>query len=391
MIFPTCERAELPAPSDAALEACAALAAAIRAEIAGAGGWLDFARYMELALYAPGLGYYSGGSTKLGVAGDFVTAPELSAALGVALAATLDGELTALRADTVLELGAGSGALAAQLLGAFAKLGRDVRYLILEPSADLRERQQAALRRFAPRVEWLATLPEPFAGVIVANEVLDALPVTRFSKVGGEARALGVIAAGDGFRWGEGRAVPAVAAVVAALERKLGRVLPDGYRSEVCLVLPALLSSLGAVLARGSLLAVDYGLVRAEYYHEQRADGTLICHYRHRAHDDPFLYPGLQDITAWVDFSACADAAAAAGLTVAGFTTQGQFLAHGLTALPAPLAPSLAIDLATPRAQSALKTLLLPGEMGERFKVLLLRKGHDGGCELPGRDFRHRL
>jgi len=287
----------------------------------------------------------------------------------------------------VLELGAGSGALAAQLQDAFAKLGRDVRYLILEPSADLRERQQTALRRFAPRVEWLATLPEPFAGVIVANEVLDALPVTRFLKVGGQARALGVVAAGDGFRWGEGHVVPAVAAAVAARERKLGRELPDGYRSELCPALPALISSLGATLTRGSLLTVDYGLVRSEYYHEQRADGTLICHYRHRAHDDPFFYPGLQDITAWVDFSACADAGVAAGLGVAGFTTQGQFLAHGLAALP----PDLAIDLTTPRAQSALKTLLLPGEMGERFKVLLLRKGHEGGPALPGRDFRHRL
>ncbi|HJR69052.1 MAG TPA: SAM-dependent methyltransferase [Gammaproteobacteria bacterium] len=380
--------AELPVPSGEALQQSAALVEKIRAEIARSGGWLAFARYMELALYAPKLGYYSGGSTKLGAAGDFVTAPELSSALGVALAPTLDGELRALDADTVLELGAGSGALAAQLLDAFAKLGRDVRYLILERSADFRERQQVALRRFAPRVEWLATLPaEPFAGVIVANEVLDALPVVRFAKLGGEARALGVVAAGDGFRWGESRAVPAVAAAVASLERKLGRELRDGHRSELCLALPALLASLGAILTRGSLVFVDYGLVRAEYYHEQRADGTLICHYRHRAHDDPFLYPGLQDITAWVDFSACADGAVAAGLTVAGFTTQGQFLAHALAALP----PSLAIDLATPRAQSALKTLLLPGEMGERFKVLLLRNRHEGGPALPGRDFRHRL
>jgi SAM-dependent MidA family methyltransferase len=388
MILSTTSRAELPAPSDAALAVSAALAAAIRAEIDAAGGWLDFTRYMELALYAPGLGYYSAGSAKLGAAGDFVTAPELSAALGVALAATLAEELTSLHADTVLELGAGTGALAAQILDAFAKLGRDVRYRILEPSADLRERQKAALERFAPRVEWLATLPaEPFAGVVIANEVLDALPVARFAKVGGEARALGVVTAGNGFRWGEGRAVPAVAAAVAALERKLERALPDGYRSEVCLKLPALIASLGECLTRGSLLAVDYGLVRTEYYHEQRADGTLICHYRHRAHDDPFLYPGLQDITAWVDFSACADAAAAAGLAVAGFTTQGQFLAHALAALP----HNLAIDLATARAQSAVKTLLLPGEMGERFKVLLLRKGHEGRAALPGRDFRHRL
>jgi SAM-dependent MidA family methyltransferase len=166
----------------------------------------------------------------------------------------------------------------------------------------------------------------------------------------------------------------------------LGRALPEGYRSEIRLVLPPWLGALGACLERGSLLFVDYGLVRAEYYHEQRFMGTLVCHYRHRASDDPFFLPGLQDITAWVDFSACADAAKAAGFTVAGFTTQGQYLLNVLAALPPDLAPMLA----SPREQSALKTLLLPGEMGERFKVLLLRKGV-AGPELPGRDFRPRL
>jgi SAM-dependent MidA family methyltransferase len=162
--------------------------------------------------------------------------------------------------------------------------------------------------------------------------------------------------------------------------------LPDGYRSEFCSVLPAWLGSLGAMLERGSLLFADYGLVRSDYYHEQRADGTLLCHYRHRAHDDPFAYPGLQDITAWVDFSACAEAASDAGLDVAGFTTQGHYLLSVLAALP----PDLAVDLQSPREQSALKTLILPGEMGERFKILLLRKGVSG-AELPGKDFRHRL
>jgi SAM-dependent MidA family methyltransferase len=195
-----------------------------------------------------------------------------------------------------------------------------------------------------------------------------------------------VVQDGAEFRWGAGRVVPAVAAAVGALERRLGRPLPDGYCSEICLSLPAWLQALGASLDRGSLLFVDYGLARSDYYHEQRASGTLICHYRHRAHDDPFLYPGLQDITAWVDFSACADAAVAAGLEVAGFTTQGQYLANVLSALPT----ELALDLSSPREQSALKTLVLPGEMGERFKMLLLRKG-SAGPALPGRDFRHRL
>jgi SAM-dependent MidA family methyltransferase len=377
----------LPAPTSDALQQSAALAAEIRSEIANAGGWISFERYMELALYAPGLGYYSAGSRKFGAAGDFVTAPELSSALGAAFATTLAAELEIVGASEVLELGAGTGALAVHLLDAFAALGLDVRYKILEPSADLRARQRQALARFGARVDWLERLPDPpLRGVIIANEVLDALPVARFVKVGGEAHALGVQVHGDGFEWAEPRADPVLASVVAGLERRLGRTLADGYRSEVCRVLPPWLAALSAALETGSMLLADYGLVRGEYYHEQRSAGTLVCHYRHRAHDDPFLWPGLQDITAWVDFSACAETAAAAGFCVAGFTTQGQYLAGAL----AKLAPSVSVDLASPRALSALKTLMLPGEMGERFKVLLLRKGLDGPS-LPGRDLRHRL
>ena len=380
-------RPELPVPSDDARRVSAALVAEIRREIECAGGWIEFARYMELALYAPGLGYYSAGSAKLGTAGDFVTAPELGRSFGRALAVTLATELDVLGAHDVVELGAGSGVLAAQLLETFAEHGRDVRYRILEPSADLRERQQRALAPFADRVQWLERLPEaPFRGVVVANEVLDALPVSRFEIESGAPRGLGVVATGDGIGWGASRPLPEIAAAVLEVERTLARALPNGYRSEVCLSLPAWFRALAASIERGSLLFVDYGLVRADYYHEQRVDGTLVCHYRHRAHDDPFLYPGLQDITAWVDFSACAEAAAAAGFAVAGFTTQGQYLVNVLAALP----PEAALGLDSPREQSALKTLILPGEMGERFKILLLRKNVDGPA-LPGRDFRHRL
>jgi SAM-dependent MidA family methyltransferase len=377
---------ELPAPSDEALQLSAALVAKIRGEIESAGGWIDFARYMELALYAPGLGYYSAGSTKLGAAGDFVTAPELSRSFGRALALTLDAELAALGGNDVLELGAGSGALAGQLLDTFAKLGREVRYWILEPSADLRQRQRRALAAFADRVRWLERLPASLRAVVVANEVLDALPVTRFAIDDGSPKALGVVAAGERIGWGPGRVVPELTAAVRKIELALQRALPNGYRSELCPVLPAWFGSLGTMLERGSLVFADYGLVRSDYYHEQRADGTLVCHYRHRAHDDPFAYPGLQDITAWVDFSACAEAASAARFDVAGFTTQGHYLLSVLAALP----PDLAVDLKSPREQSAMKTLILPGEMGERFKVLLLRK-NVSGPELPGKDFRYRL
>jgi SAM-dependent MidA family methyltransferase len=380
-------RADLPLPSDEASELCAALVAEIRGEIERAGGWIDFARYMELALYAPGLGYYSAGSLKIGAAGDFVTAPELSRSFGRAVALTLDAELTALGSSDVIELGAGTGALAAQLLDTFALLGREVRYWILEPSADLRQRQQRALEAFAGKVVWLDRLPESLLeAVVVANEVLDALPVSRFVIDDGEPKALGVVADAKGIRFGPARPNAELTAAVRAIEHSLQRPLPNGYRSEVCLALPAWFAALAAMLKRGSLLFADYGLVRSDYYHEQRAEGTLVCHYRHRAHDDPLVYPGLQDITAWVDFSACADAAAAAGFELAGFTTQGQYLLSLLAALP----PDLAVELNSPREQSAMKTLILPGEMGERFKILLLRK-NVSGPELPGKDFRYRL
>ena len=289
----------------------------------------------------------------------------------------------------MLELGAGSGALAATLLDTFAKLGRDVRYSILEPSADLAA-TAAARARSRSRIACNGSSgcpTRPFTGVVVANEVLDALPVARFEVEAGGPKAVGVVVRRPGLRLGDvlGRCRRLRRPCARSNARSSVRY-PIGYRSELCLALPAWLSALGASLERGSLLFVDYGLVRGDYYHEQRADGTLICHYRHRAHDDPFVYPGLQDISAWVDFSACADAATAAGFEVGGFTTQGQYLLSVLAALP----PALAVDLASPREQSALKTLILPGEMGERFKVMLLRK-NVSGPGLPGKDFRHRL
>jgi SAM-dependent MidA family methyltransferase len=210
--------------------------------------------------------------------------------------------------------------------------------------------------------------------------------VTCFVKRDGRGQPLGVCEIGGKFAWAVGAEDAALGAAVADLERRLGAPLPDGYRSELSRVLPGWVASLAAVLSRGCMLFVDYGLPRREYYHPQRLAGTLRCHYRQRAHDDPFLYPGLQDLTAWVDFSACADAALAAGLSIAGFTTQAQFLLSTLAAEP----PRVAQDSATLRELSALKTLVLPGEMGERFKVLLLGR-NGGGATLPGRDFRDRL
>lgn len=407
--------ARLPSPSSDALEASDALSALIAEAIEAAGGWIGFDRYMQYVLYEPGLGYYSGGSTKFGAAGDFVTAPELSDALARAVVEALAEPLGALSKPSILELGAGNGTLAAQVLDAFdsraasSSAGVVPSYRILETSADLRRRQQHALGRFGERVTWLDRLPEePFDGLILANEVADALPTACFAKRGGRAVPLGVSLSSRGaaaghaddsardstpdfasglaprFEWAEGAEQPALTQAVAGLEAELGAPLPDGYRSEIRLALPAWVEALCAAVRLGGVMLVDYGYERRDYYHPQRSNGTLMCHYRHRAHDDPFLYPGLQDVTAWVDFSACADAGRRAGASVAGYTTQAQFLIETLGAnLVRPGAEP------TPQQLSALKTLVLPGEMGERFKVLLLTKGFE--ASLAGRDLRGRL
>lgn len=389
-------RIELPVPDAAALDHSRRLLQLIAARIEAAGGWIDFADYMELALYAPGLGYYSAGAAKFGPAGDFVTAPEISPLFGRCLARACAPWLRAHPEAHVLELGAGSGALAVEMLTALERLSAlPARYLILEVSADLRERQQAACAALPPRlrerVHWLDALPAtPLAAIVLANEVVDALPVSRFIRRADGVRAEGVAWTGGRPGWREHLAPAALADAVADIERDLGAPLPAGYRSEINQRLPAWMASLAAVVGTGALLISDYGMSRREYYHAQRSDGTLTCHYRHRAHGDPFLHPGLQDITAWVDFTALATAASAAGLVVAGYATQAHFL------LDAGVGEELAAMTAAPaRAQAELarqaRMLMLPGEMGERFKVMALARDH---CEPGGfgfRDLRHLL
>jgi SAM-dependent MidA family methyltransferase len=376
----------LPDPGPEAHDASRKLAARIRAEIADAGGWLRFDRYMDLALYAPGLGYYAGGSAKLGPSGDFVTAPELGPELARALAAQFEYQLAALHDPVLLELGAGRGTLAVQILEALRERGvAEVPYHILEPSPELADRQRRRLASYGGRVQWLDRLPNPpLDAVVIANEVMDALPVAVFVKRGAGVVPLGVAAGPSGLEWAEGGADASVSRAVAALETELGGPLPEGYRSEICLLLPAWVAALAQSLRRGFVWLVDYGYSRRDYYDAARTSGTLICHYRHRAHADPFFLPGLTDLSAWVDFTAVAEAAVGAGLAVAGYTTQGQFLIEGLG--PALLARAAA----DARAASALKTLVLPGEMGERFKVMLLAKGVEARG-VPGRDFRDRL
>jgi len=358
----------LPSPSADAAAHSAALVAHIGGEIARAGGWLSFSRYMEIALYAPGLGYYMAGARKLGPEGDFTTAPELTPLFGHALAQQVS-ELLGQGLTEVLEIGAGSGALAASILEELDRLGAlPARYLILELSADLRERSRDTLARRVPhlmeRVAWLSTLPPLFSGVVLGNEVLDAMPVELVRTTpAGEIEQGGVVVRDGAFAWSWR---PAAGDVLAAARRL---ALPPGYTTELAMIADAFVASVAGALERGAALFVDYGFPAREYRHPQRAAGTLMCHYRHRAHDDPFFLPGLQDITAHVDFSAVAAAARAAGCDLLGYASQAQCLINcGLPDLMMRVSPEDAARF-LPLASAANK-LLSPSEMGELFKVI---------------------
>jgi SAM-dependent MidA family methyltransferase len=354
-----------------------AMLAWLRSHIEALGGWIPFDAYLEQLLYAPGLGYYSAGAAKLGAAGDFTTAPELSGLFGACIARQCAPLLR--NGGDLLELGAGSGALAAALLTRLAALeALPDRYAILETSADLRERQQQRLARLPPalhaRLRWLDRLPASgLCGVILANEVADALPFQCFAvRADGYAERGVALEAQGALCWAERPATAALRAELARLAAVLPQPLGPGYRSELCPRLGPWISSLAAALERGWLLLFDYGLGQAELYHPQRMSGTLRCHYRHRVHDDPFLHPGLQDVTAWVDFTRLAGAAVDAGLAVDGYCTQAAFL----------LGAGIDAELETARSAleraqlaSEARQLLMPGEMGEVFKAMVLSRG----------------
>jgi SAM-dependent MidA family methyltransferase len=369
----------------------------IRTAIVAAGGWMDFRTYMNLALYAPGLGYYSAGARKFGAAGDFITAPEVAPVFSRCLGVQCADVLRTLGADSrVLELGAGSGVMAAELLLELER--RDAlpaEYLILDISADLRERQRETIAARAShllaRVRWLDMLPEPFVGMIVANEVLDALAVERFAIRDGEVHALGVVYDYGRLTLAEVRAGSRLTQAVRAIEQDIGRPLPDGYESEVCVGLDDWMGSIMACLERGVALFIDYGLPRREYYAAERSTGTLLCHFRHRFHDDALDRLGLQDITAWVDFTAVAAAAEAAGCEVAGYTTQAHWLIDcGLGEFVANVETLGLVERLNLSRQAMVLTL--PGEMGERFKAIALAKGYDAPLRgFATRDLRHTL
>lgn len=374
----------LPQPDAFATQHSRVLMGLLEEQIAQAGGWLSFADFMSTALYSPGLGYYAAGSSKFGSTGDFVTAPELTSLFARALAVQV-AQIMAHSAPRLIEVGAGTGRLAADLLLALDAMGRlPDRYEILELSADLRERQAAMIRAKAPqlieRVSWLDRLPESFSGCVLANELIDAMPVHRVAWLDNEIVEIGVgfDPHQSQFVWlpqpASGRLCDAAQAIFDAAEQA-GDPLPVGYQSEINLAGAAWAASWGEILQQGVLLLIDYGFPRHEFYHRDRRMGTLMCHYRHHAHPDPFWWPGLQDITAHVDFTSLIEAAFPAGLELLGYTSQGQFLLNcGILAM---LEAESAGDFTTPRAVQAagmVNRLILPQEMGELFKVIAMGK-----------------
>ena len=387
----------LPAPSPDAAAVSATLSDVIAQAIANAGGSIGFDEYMRMALYEPGLGYYLAGAVKFGAAGDFVTAPEISSMFGTCIARA-GREILEATGGNVLEFGAGSGALAASVLTALAAADcLPQTYTIIELSPDLRARQHATIAQRCPdalaRVRWINTLPDtPFDGFVIANEILDAFPVRVFALDAGAITERRVRNRARAFDW---VSAPADGALERAVRERLGEEMiarEPAYVSEINIGIEPWINDLARILRRGAALLVDYGYPRTEYYHASRPAGTLQCHYRHRVHDDPFFLPGLQDLTASVDFTQVAEAADARGFHIAGFAEQGSFLlATGL--LDELAALSLEAEEAyRQRLAFEAKVLTMPGEMGSRFKFIALARDYAQPIAGFGlRDDRHRL
>lgn len=388
---------DLPEPGLEEKRHSARLRALIEQTIAEAGGWIDFGQYMQLALYAPGLGYYSAGLQKFGEQGDFITAPEISPLFARTLAGPISKTLDLLGGGDVLEFGAGSGRFAADLLRQLSVLGRaPERYCIIELSAELRHRQQQTLAHLCPefvgRVHWLDTLPrDPIDGVVVANEVLDAMPVRRFLVTESGIAAMGVAKGEQGLVLEPRPADDALQRQVEHIQEDIGMRLPCGYMSEINGHLEPWFRSLASSLNKGAVYLIDYGYPRSEYYLAERSAGTCMGYYRHRAFDDPLWYPGIQDLTAFVDFTAVAEAAVATGFELEGFTSQGNFL---MDSGVLKFMDEVEFDNEQQRMQSIqqIRTLTQNTEMGERFKVMALSMNlslHAEGFGL--RDYSWRL
>jgi SAM-dependent MidA family methyltransferase len=363
----------LPEPPEELKQLSAELRTRLNEEIADRGA-VSFARYMERVLYEPGLGYYSAGLHKLGPTGDFVTAPELGGLFAACLARQVTQVAEPLARYDILEVGAGTGRLAADLLSSLQPDRQPERYLILERSADLRRVQRERIAAGAPdrieRVAWLDAPPAAdWQGVLLANEVIDALSAERFRVTEDGIEQMCVTTSGTGFDWAFRPAPGDLEKAVRHVEAGLEQPFSAGYRSEVRPRLGAWLQSLIGQMRAGMALFIDYGNPRREYYSPERVDGTLMCHYRHHGHDDVFFYPGLQDITAWVDFTALAEAADACGLEVAGYSNQAMFLLG--CGLDGVLSDRMAdCDDGGLALSAEARQLTLPGMMGERFQVV---------------------
>ncbi|MCK5002849.1 MAG: SAM-dependent methyltransferase [Gammaproteobacteria bacterium] len=372
----------LPEPDDGAKNWSQALCAQIEEQCNRTSGWIPFSEFMQMALYAPGFGYYSNDLRKFGAEGDFITAPEVSPLFAQCIARQVMDILSDMDNPVVLEFGAGSGVMAADMLLELEQLNTlPEQYLILELSASLKQRQQDTIKNKAAhlldRVVWLEALPEEkFNGVVVANEVLDAMPVESFKISGDVVESLYVYCRDSELASEYKPATDSVTAIVRTIEERVETHLPDGYCSEFNPAIAGWLQSIAATLEQGMVLLIDYGYAAAEYYHEERQTGTLMCHYQHRAHADPLWYPGLQDITAFVDFTDVAYSAVDAGFDVSGYTSQAMFLmGAGLDELH----QREVTDEVKKQVMLAqqIKTLTLPSEMGERFKVMALTKNYD--------------
>ena len=380
----------LPLPDSDALAASHALQQLIAAEIEQQGGAIAFSRFMELALYAPQLGYYSGGAAKLGADGDFTTAPEITPLFGAALARAA-AAIIAQSAPNIIEFGAGTGKLARDVLSALQADGVQVdSYTIIELSGELRARQQEALQDF-PQVRWLDGFPASFSGVVLANEVLDAMPVELVVKTaGGWRRQMVTVEAG---RFAYVQQEPD-AALLEQLARQIpdADTLPEGYLTEIHPVACGFMASLAQMYegGKGAAFLFDYGFPAHEYYVDQRTGGTLMCHYRHHAHPEPFYLPGLQDITAHVDFTAMAIAAQDAGLEVLAYMNQASFLLGcGIGELLLRTDPQDAVRY-LPQSK-AVQKLVSPAEMGELFKVLAVGVDAELPAAILQADRSHRL
>jgi SAM-dependent MidA family methyltransferase len=373
----------LPAPDESAFQHSCAVKNMICSEITTAGGWIPFARYMELAIYSPGMGYYCSGTTKFGCAGDFVTAPEISSLFGRAIAQQATQIIEGVGEDIgdILEFGAGTGKLALDILLELENLNRlPQHYFILEVSGELQEQQNKLFKKFAPhllsRVQWLENLPTKFKGLILANEVLDAMPVHLVVWRDNSIFERGVVWSGKRFEWSdrllvEGELFKIAQEIIPRASFNNNNI--DTYISEINLSVRGFIRSLANILQKGTIVLIDYGFGRNEYYHYQRSRGTLMCHYRHHAHDDPFYFPGLQDITSHVDFTAITDVATGEGLELLGYASQAQFLINcGITEILAQIPVENTGDY-LPMSNQVQK-LVSPAEMGELFKVIALGK-----------------